>query len=224
MWHCNFDTHARKSPPQMGICRCWGWSFLFRFKILQLRVNIGTRFVIHIYLVSKSWPCLTLYNCIVHCTMTILIKQNRTSKSRWSFLAAPWTTKKASAQCHPQDWYLINRGGKKRAGLTRVNWINTFLPTMHRPFTGNNMKIRRIKSLWARTGDKVLPGHGVLFKQRPSGLERIWTSGPFSQDPFVQRYPFSSLSNSIFPSASLIRFFVQVDYWLPYIAITSRGH
>ena len=130
------------------------------------------------------------YICVVHCTMSIPIKQNGTSKSRWSFLAAPWRTKKASAQCHPQDWYLINRGGKKRAGLTRVNWINTFLPTMRRPFTGNNMKIRRIKSVWARTGDKVLPGHGVLFKQRPSGLERIWTSGPLFSRPSRAKIPF----------------------------------
>ena len=64
-------------------------------------------------------------------------------------------------------------GQKSWAGLTRVNWINAFLPTMRRPFTGNNMKICRIKSVWRARRDQVLGGHGVLSNKGLWGFEDI---------------------------------------------------
>ena len=61
-------------------------------------------------------------------------------------------------------------GQKSWSGLTRVNWINAFLPTMRRPFTGNNMKICRIKSAWRSS----IGGSRRAFKQRPLGLRGYW--------------------------------------------------
>ena len=73
---------------------------------------------------------------------------------------------------------------------------------MRRPFTGNNMKICRIKSVWRARRDQVLGGHGVLSNKGLWGFEDIEEGQCYIhisslKTILVQRYPVNGLSNSI---------------------------
>ena len=126
-------------------------------------------------------------------------------------------------------------GQKSWSGLTRVNWINAFLPTMRRPFTGNNMKICRIKSAWRSS----IGGSRRAFKQRPLGLRGYWGGlGPMLYLHLALLKSRAEISCAIFSSLKTnscrdilwtvyqiqslpdLWFFVSVACCAPYIAIT----
>ena len=119
-------------------------------------------------------------------------------------------------------------GQKSWAGLTRVNWINAFLPTMRRPFTGNNMKICRIKSVWRARRDQVLGGHGVLSNKGLWGFEDIEEGQCYIHILSLKAYSCRDILWTVYqiqsewwcsPPTPFSRS-CQWTLWLPYIAIT----
>ena len=116
-------------------------------------------------------------------------------------------------------------GQKSWSGLTRVNWINAFLPTMRRPFTGNNMKICRIKSAWRRRGDQVLGGHGVLSNKglwSSEDIEEGWGQCYILKSEDYYLNSCRDILWKVYQIQSLpdLWFFVSVACCAPYIAIT----